>query len=184
VSGISTGWTDLNLNGDRIPYQHPEKGDGTQSYHPRFRFGVAEMLDNPNNKFVYKVEDSVKASIEYVMFKSNSYSYGYNQSNIEDLDFAIKYEYGADLSASTDRELYGEYPSGGIWSSGLSKDLFGSGTFNDNVIAINTSDDDSVNWGGFTLSAIYSPLFDFRYVARPGYVDPNTQNIQEAQERE
>ena len=184
VSGISTGWTDLNLNGDRIPYQHPEKGDGTQSYHPRFRFGVAEMLDNPNNKFVYKVEDSVKASIEYVTFKSDSYSYGYNQSNIEDLDFAIKYRYGADLSASTDRELYGEYSSGGIWSSGLSEDLFGSGTFNDNVIAINTSDDDSVNWGGFTLSAIYSPLFDFRYVARPGYVDPNTQAVYEEQERE
>jgi hypothetical protein len=65
----------------------------------------------------------------------------------------------------------GTLDSGGLDYMG-SNSLFAENSFR-NVILINTADDNEANWGGFNLTALYTPTYADYYMTKTDVITTN-----------
>ena len=196
ISGLCSGISDYNFD-QRKNYIHSKYSPDSNGYYPSankigggsyskwMMFNADAMLDDPSITFSHGSDEIfVKASLEYIGFTGNTYSYG-RPETLSQNSYSRQYRWGAKIKRQEDLSMLSQYDSGGIYSWGSTSNLFASSQFNDNLIWITTSDDASANWGGFTLIAHYNPTFNAQMIEDTEVKNVDyTQSDWDAQERE
>lgn len=138
-----------------------------------YDFTVEAMYQNSTIQFKLMPRQCIKANISYMFFQGGSKSFGPNNH----IDYSNAFDYYSKVNSTTDQSLWLDangnprIDEGGlaIW------DYSGNNPANyfKNVIVIDTSDDETGNWGGFNLTAIYLPTMDTRFIQRSDEKEDN-----------
>ena len=185
VSGISCGLCNYNYN-ETANFIHTSGNPDTNgytvnsrngsSYMQWYMFNSCSMQDNPSIRFQFHEDESgpINATIKGMAFTGSKYSYGNGvDSNwLSNCNFSRRFTWGARVSAQFDWMIAKNYNDGGLYWIGSSSRLFNDNQFNNHVIWIQTADDNSPNWGGFTLTATYTPTFDARFISNVETLQP------------
>ena len=127
-------------------------------------------------RFQFHEDESgpINATIKGMAFIGSKYSYGngVNSNWLSDYNFSRRFTWGAKVSAQFDWMIVKNYNDGGLYWIGSSSRLFNDNQFNNHVIWIQTADDSTLNWGGFTLTATYTPTFDARFISNVETLQP------------
>ena len=129
-----------------------------------YDFRVKDMYQDPTIQFRLIPRQCIKANISYMFFQGGSKSFGPSSH----IDYSNAFDYYSKINCTTDQSLWlddngnPEIDQGGlaIWDYSGNKPI----NYFKNVIVIDTSDDETVNWGGFNLTAIYLPTMDTRFI--------------------
>ena len=144
------------------------------------------MSENNSIGFQMGFDKLVKANIECMEFKGINSSFSMGNSGT---DYSRAFTYACKIKRNQDGSTSGRPDEGGLYGWGYANNYFGSNSFR-NYIVIATGDDSSANWGGFTLTALYLPTLDDRFITdtntlTPGYDPAAQQQInQEEEDRE
>lgn len=179
ITGHNVAHCNYNYS-DTIMPRNADKIPDYQSLKKYFTFNLEYMLDNPAIEFkMYSNNDKqwgdkIKAAVDQICFKGDPYKLNTDSlvdTHGEGTDFSTSYRYGCKFVALCDNSILEKYNTGGIYSWGSSQNVFDGEHFTNNTILITTSDDNTVNWGGFTLTCQYHPVFDNRYITTQYYLD-------------
>ena len=138
-----------------------------------YDFSVQAMYQDPTIQFRLIPRQCIKANISYMFFQGGSKSFGPSSH----IDYSNSFDYYSKINCTTDESLWLDsngnprIDQGGlaIWDYSGNKPV----NYFKNVIVIDTSDDETVNWGGFNLTAIYLPTMDTRFIQRSDEKEDN-----------
>lgn len=161
VTGHAAGRTNVDYQGN----SQYGSGSSTSFKKNYYMFNYCLMRDNPNYSYQMQYHsdnglvDIIKASLDQICC-TNENGLNFNTATMNDNSSPLntRLKYGSIIVKNLTG--FGGYQGSGISKFGLSSNMFnnttGIGTFKNNALIISTSND-SRKWGGFTLTAIYSP---------------------------